>query len=156
MILDIMSIMRRKIGMNSCFLLCRPFFSRLTSLQCSWVHVWACVCSLGQIKTKSLVVVVKSPHWKYCVQEASLADLFSSLGLLFALSTPDFHNFTSMGFSSRDCTCWGFTLVGEGSDEQITCCNMKSLDTKILWNVKWSTQEREYASFKLRWKWSIL
>lgn len=31
-----------------------------------------------------------------------------------------------MGFMSRSNTHWGFTSVGEGSNEQTTCYNVKS------------------------------
>lgn len=56
-------------------------------------------------------------------------ELFSSLSLLFALSTPNFDNFTSrvsLEFMARSDTHWGFTSAGEGNNEQITCYNVKS------------------------------
>lgn len=67
------------------------------------VHVWVCVCSLSQVHIKSLIVTVTSALC--CVLGSfptSFPELFSSLGLLFALSTPNFNIQSLCGIDGKE------------------------------------------------------
>lgn len=85
------------------------------------------MCSLSQVHIKSLIVTVTPA---LCCVPGNFQHLFQSCFLVRAYLIYQHQTLTthleSVGFMSRNDAHWGLTSVGEGSNEQITCYDVKA------------------------------